>query len=99
MHFSSLIASVLLPVAHLASATAIPSRQLESRSFPAVCYNNCNNVWVEIQRLGENSSILCAAGSAYRSDRDACEECVAANSGDFGGVPDFIAQAIVFCPT
>ncbi|KAI1385511.1 uncharacterized protein F4822DRAFT_445456 [Hypoxylon trugodes] len=45
-------------------------------SLPAACYDPCNNAYLEYQRVGKNSSTLCASGSAFQSYVGACKSCI-----------------------
>jgi hypothetical protein len=47
-------------------------------TIPAVCYAQCNNCYLEAQRVGK-SPALCAPGSPFESDYASCQSCVAAN--------------------
>jgi hypothetical protein len=50
-----------------------------SSAVPAVCYAQCNNGYIEAQRLGK-SAIICARDSAFQSGYQSCQTCVGANS-------------------
>ncbi len=91
------------------SATSGPStpqrkpRSLAKRgnTVPSVCYADCNNCFIEAQKVGKSSS-LCASNSPFESDLGACQACVA-NNGDAEKVtlqnyvdPEF-AQFLDFC--
>ncbi|KAK1594219.1 uncharacterized protein LY79DRAFT_684317, partial [Colletotrichum navitas] len=58
---------------------------LNKRDFtiaPAVCFDGCNNCYIEVQAVGKVASI-CLAGSAFLTDLAACRTCVEENdTGD-----------------
>jgi hypothetical protein len=49
-----------------------------SGTVPAMCYNECNNCFIEAQATGKISS-LCVPGSAFQSLYAACHACVVAH--------------------
>jgi hypothetical protein len=59
-------------------ARALGVQKRDNTVVPAVCYAVCNNCYVEAQSVGK-SPALCASGSAFESDLNACNGCVAAN--------------------
>jgi hypothetical protein len=74
---------------------------LNTKVVPSMCYNECNNCFLEAQKVGK-SAALCAAGSAFQQDYAACQECAVAN-GDttqsslkLNVIPDF-QQWLTFC--
>ncbi|EHK97352.1 hypothetical protein M7I_6910 [Glarea lozoyensis 74030] len=76
------------PPAASTSATIRPAkrdtivvRQLLKRDdtiVPAVCFAQCNNVYIEAQKVGK-SPALCAPDSAFQSDYSSCQQCVVDN--------------------
>ncbi|RDW58119.1 hypothetical protein BP6252_13530 [Coleophoma cylindrospora] len=73
----------------------------DSSVVPAVCYAQCNNCFIEAQKIGK-ASALCASGSAFQSDYTSCQACVAAH-GDASKLslqayvqPEF-AQFVNYC--
>ncbi|GJC78135.1 agglutinin-like protein ARB_02240 [Colletotrichum liriopes] len=48
---------------------------------PAVCYDTCNNCYIEVQATGKVSSI-CNPTSAFQTDLEACRQCVRENAED-----------------
>ncbi|RDW91033.1 hypothetical protein BP5796_02198 [Coleophoma crateriformis] len=73
----------------------------DSSVVPAVCYAQCNNCFIEAQKIGK-ASALCAPGSAFESDYTSCQACVAAH-GDTSKLslqayvqPEF-AQFVNYC--
>ncbi|KAK1998949.1 hypothetical protein LX36DRAFT_575295, partial [Colletotrichum falcatum] len=49
---------------------------------PAICFDGCNNCYIEVQAVGKVPSI-CMAGSAFLTDLNACRTCVEENdTGD-----------------
>ncbi|KAJ3942803.1 uncharacterized protein N0V96_007026 [Colletotrichum fioriniae] len=48
---------------------------------PAICFDNCNNVYIEVQTVGKNPQI-CLAGSAFQMNLETCRQCVIDNADD-----------------
>jgi len=48
---------------------------------PAVCYDICNNAYLEAQSVGKTPA-LCDARSAFRNYYDGCQACIGANAAD-----------------
>lgn len=85
------------------SSDKMVKRSLSRRSgtVPAVCYNECNNCYIEAQETGKTKD-LCAAGSAFENLYTACHACVMAHGDSTQQSlksyvePDF-AQFVNFC--
>ncbi|KAK8008016.1 hypothetical protein PG991_010567 [Apiospora marii] len=52
------------------------SAQPEDVTIPAVCYENCNDAYLEAQKVGTSNSILCQEGSKFLSLKNACKDCL-----------------------
>jgi hypothetical protein len=50
----------------------------DSSIVPAVCFAQCNNCYIEAQRVGK-SPALCDAESAFQTSYESCRSCVEAN--------------------
>ncbi|RDW72939.1 hypothetical protein BP6252_06846 [Coleophoma cylindrospora] len=62
------------------TAVAIVNKSKRQISaVPAMCYNECNNCYIEAQKTGK-SPALCDAGSAFKQDYGACQQCVSFHS-------------------
>jgi hypothetical protein len=48
--------------------------------IPALCYDICNDCYLEAQRVGKTSA-LCAAGSAFETSYTDCNGCIVDNGG------------------
>lgn len=53
----------------------------DSTIVPAVCYAICDNVYLEAQKEGKTPA-LCASGSLFLADLDACQNCILANANN-----------------
>lgn len=69
-------------------ALAIPGPVLLPRSTPGPCLDACNLAHLEIQSAGDNTAVLCASGSAFLAQKEACFICNSANGGDDSDFPD-----------
>ena len=67
-------------------ATTTPGLKIKARAIskrantvPAVCYADCNNCFVEAQKVGKVYNLLCASGTPFEQDLNTCQTCVAAH--------------------
>ncbi|RDL33729.1 uncharacterized protein BP5553_08097 [Venustampulla echinocandica] len=84
---------------HAAKLSKLSKR--DATVYPAVCYAQCNNCWIEAQRVGKQPA-LCESNSAFKLGYESCQECAVANGDDTKQslqayvAPQF-AQFIDFC--
>lgn len=90
------------PPATTASVQWKRSIAKRANTVPSVCYDDCNNCFIEAQKVGKSYNALCASGTPFEDELTACQNCVAQH-GDTQKVtlqdyvsPQF-AQFIDFC--
>jgi len=66
-------------VVKVASGSRLSKR--DETIVPAVCYDICNNAYLEAQSIGKTPA-LCDARSAFRNYYDGCQACIGANAPD-----------------
>lgn len=66
--------------------SALPARRALRRAlfrraspFPAMCYDDCNNPYLEAQAVGKTAA-LCATGSDFETGIQTCKDCIATHS-------------------
>lgn len=95
---------------HFATAAPVSKRAVQERAIiakrdgtiiPAVCFDNCNNCFVEAQKVGK-SPALCDPNAPFQQDLAGCQDCVSANGDQTKSTlqtyfnPE-IAQFVNFC--
>ncbi|KAI0436527.1 hypothetical protein F4803DRAFT_541931 [Xylaria telfairii] len=68
---------------------------LQPRSFPSICNANCNNVFLEAQRVGKTPE-LCAPNSIFRQYYAICAECLEDNGTDRNS-QNLLNELIEYC--
>ncbi|KAG0649268.1 Adhesin [Hyphodiscus hymeniophilus] len=75
---------------------------LPANTVPSMCYDDCNNAFVEAQHVGKIYNSLCVSGTPFEDELSACQICVAAHGDEqklslqIYVYPQF-AQFIGFC--
>ncbi|KAI0382405.1 hypothetical protein F5Y04DRAFT_252611 [Hypomontagnella monticulosa] len=60
----------------------------QSPTIPTVCYDTCNNAFLEAQRVGKTPA-LCASNSAFTTYYESCESCCKENGVELSEILDF----------
>ncbi|KAK8043286.1 hypothetical protein PG993_005716 [Apiospora rasikravindrae] len=58
-------------------------------TIPAVCYNDCNNAYLEGQRAGNDTS-LCQGESTFLGLKAACKACLQAHNANYAPIESYL---------